>query len=83
MILKESVNNAIKYAECNKIALTVTLRKSKLEIAITDNGNGFDTSKEPEGNGIKNMNWRARKIKYHCKITSAQNAGTSIQLCKM
>jgi ligand-binding sensor domain-containing protein len=82
-ILKESVNNAIKYAECSKITLTVALRQAKLEIGITDNGNGFDTSKEPEGNGIKNMNWRAGKIKYHCKIVSSQKAGTSIQLCKM
>jgi ligand-binding sensor domain-containing protein len=78
MMLKEAVNNSIKYSEASKIQLAAKVRNSKLEMYVTDNGKGFDAEKLHEGNGLKNMRHRTKEIKYHIHIQSVPLQGTSI-----
>jgi ligand-binding sensor domain-containing protein/signal transduction histidine kinase len=83
MILKEAVNNAIKYAEGRELVLTAALKKGKPEIQIRDDGKGFDTNHSTEGNGLSNMRRRAKEIKYDIRISSAPGNGTTIYFQKM
>jgi signal transduction histidine kinase len=83
MILKESINNAIKYAAGSQIGIDVVLKKGKPGITITDDGKGFDIGKVNEGNGLKNMARRVREIKYHIAINSTPGKGTTIHLQKI
>jgi signal transduction histidine kinase len=81
MILKEAINNSIKYAEANALTLEVSIVKGKLNVFIKDDGKGFNISEVTEGNGIRNMRTRAAQIHYDIKIFTSQ--GTSIQLQKL
>jgi len=83
MILKETVNNVIKYAACTRLEIDVCLPKGKPVITITDNGKGFTIEKTNQGNGLKNMTRRAREIKYHIDIQSVPGKGTTINLRKL
>jgi signal transduction histidine kinase len=49
-------------------------------LSIHDNGKGFDISKVTSGNGIYNMQQRAKKINADFHIESAENKGTTITL---
>jgi signal transduction histidine kinase len=83
MIMKESINNVLKYAQASQVQIEVSLKKGKPLIIIKDNGQGFDTCKTTEGNGLKNMARRAGEIRYQLQIGSGPGNGTAIQLQKM
>lgn len=83
MILKEAINNAIKYAACRQITVAIGGQKGKLSVLIKDDGKGFDPAATGEGNGLKNMKRRALEIGYRLNITALQQKGTSIKLEKI
>jgi len=83
MILKEAINNAIKYADAKKIEIEVSVKKDKPSIQIKDDGKGFDTAVVNEGNGLKNMQRRAKEIRYEINIQSGSSRGTTVYLKKI
>ena len=90
LIFKESVNNALKYASCQNLYMTMELKGSFLHIDIRDDGKGFDLSATSEGykssdvygggNGLKNMQLRAREMKGKLSLISTPGAGTQVSL---
>lgn len=82
MMMKEAINNAIKYSEASKIIFVAADANKKLLFTVTDDGKGFDVTKANSGNGIKNMHWRSAHMKYSCVISSAENAGTTVCFSK-
>jgi signal transduction histidine kinase len=54
--------------------------EDSLEILIQDDGCGFKTGDEPQGNGLVNLHERMHKLGGHCQIQSSPNAGTSVIL---
>jgi signal transduction histidine kinase/ligand-binding sensor domain-containing protein len=78
MMLKEAVNNAIKYSSATEIKLIAGTINKKLEIQVSDNGKGFDAEQFNEGNGLKNMRQRTKEIKYYIHVQSAPFSGTNI-----
>lgn len=83
MMLKEAVNNTVKYADARSIHIQCSLKKGKPFLLVKDNGKGFAMGKVHEGNGLKNMNRRAGQIHYAITISSAAGQGTSIALQKL
>lgn len=82
LIVKEVVNNCIKYAACGKLSFAMELAERKLSIVISDNGKGFDPAVTTEGNGLKNIAARAAEIGYRYSIKSKPGYGTEIRLEK-
>ncbi len=87
LIFKEAVNNAVKYAGCQTLDVSVNLPHNKVELKIRDDGKGFDidatassASKSLSGNGLKNMQMRAKEMKAIFNIESAPGKGTYIFL---
>jgi len=79
LILKEAIHNALKYSLANELVLSVSLSGRELTLRLTDNGQGFEPDKATGGNGLKNMNERARKIKGQVTIYSKKSEGTVIE----
>jgi signal transduction histidine kinase len=83
-IIQESLNNIIKHAKANFINIILNFSKTKLLIEITDDGIGFDISKNVHKNiyrngaGINNMKRRAGLISGHFEIKSIPSIGTTI-----
>lgn len=80
LILKEAINNLIKYANCNEAEIKVTHSRSQLSILIADNGVGFNPLIKTKGNGLEGMKKRASQMKAHLSISSNPGKGTTIQL---
>jgi signal transduction histidine kinase len=70
MIIKESINNSIKYSDCTLIELLIKNTGGKLNISISDNGKGFDKDKIASGYGLRNIVHRSKEIEYHAEINS-------------
>jgi signal transduction histidine kinase len=79
-IIQESINNAIKYAEANRISVKIQYKNEAIEIEINDDGKGFDLATVELGNGINNMKKRAEEIKAKLVINSTIHKGTQIKL---
>jgi signal transduction histidine kinase/ligand-binding sensor domain-containing protein len=80
MILKEAINNLVKYSDCTKAIIRVRHLHSTLQIDIIDNGKGFDATLTGTGNGLINMQTRSRSMNAGLKIDSVKGEGTAIQL---
>jgi len=93
LIFKEAIHNIVKYAECSKVEIRMSLQSNQLEVQIKDDGKGFEASplrrlndsgweETPSlgGNGMKNMKARADDIGASLNVHSVKNGGTRIGL---
>lgn len=78
LICKEAVNNSVKYADSTKLKIDVVKEDNYINIIIKDNGAGFNTLKNHDGNGLKNMRERAQEIKAYFELISEYDHGTEI-----
>lgn len=80
LIFKESINNAAKYSECQRIIVRMSYTMRGLKLLIYDDGKGFDPDERRSGNGLKNMKHRAEVIHGELTIQSKPGNGTQITL---
>jgi len=80
LICKEAINNAVKYSAGENLNLFVERKNQHIKIIIQDNGKGFDQSEKKEGNGLLNMQARAKEISADLKIAPVQGKGTKVEL---
>lgn len=78
LICKEAINNAVKYSDCKLLRLEVITRKKEITITISDNGKGFNIAEINRGNGLINMEGRAKELKASISINSLEGSGTCI-----
>jgi signal transduction histidine kinase len=79
LILKESINNLVKYSGATYAGISIQAKGSYLTITIKDNGKGFDIDRLQNGNGLRNMKNRAAQMKADLNIDS-NSQGTTIFL---
>jgi ligand-binding sensor domain-containing protein/signal transduction histidine kinase len=79
LILKESLNNALRHSRCSRIAFACSRHGHTLRLALTDNGCGF-ISGSAGGHGLHNMQSRAESISAQVEVTSAPDKGTTVAL---
>lgn len=77
-MIQESVNNAIKYAQADKISVAVKSKKNHIEIAVSDNGVGFSLQDPSSGNGLHNMKKRIKDLGGSIDIDSEVGKGTTV-----
>jgi signal transduction histidine kinase len=79
LIAKEAINNILKHAQASEIDVSLSAQGSQLLFEIQDNGIGMaNLEKINSGNGLRNMRFRAEKLKGTCTIKSALGLGTTI-----
>ncbi|MEP6712217.1 MAG: histidine kinase, partial [Ferruginibacter sp.] len=78
LIFKEALNNAVKYSGTEKIEITSTLQNNQLTLQVKDFGKGFDSSIVKKGNGLDNMQHRAKELNGSVGVIA--DAGTMIEL---
>jgi signal transduction histidine kinase len=76
-VVSEGLSNAIRHSGADAISVSVAVIKGQVTVVITDNGSGFDDSQER--NGLANLEDRARMLDGQCLITTAPDAGTSVE----
>ena len=80
LIFKEAVNNSTRHSRCSRVEIDFRVKGSQLVLTLADNGVGFDTSLESEGQGLMSMRRRAHRLKGTLEITSGSGLGTTVVL---
>jgi len=76
LIFKEIVTNIVKHSNCKNVQIIMSYTNLNTYLKISDDGTGFNTSEESKGNGLKNINARARALKASLKMESNPGNGT-------
>lgn len=76
-VVSEGLSNAVRHSGADAIAVSVGVMKGRVTVVITDNGAGF--THPDKRHGLNNLVDRARMLDGECTITSAPDAGTSLQ----
>ena len=79
LIFKEAINNAVTHSKCTDLILNANVSGKTLTMILSDNGTSFDLSSESQGNGLKNMKNRAKKISGKLYLTSNVGKGTVVK----
>ena len=91
LILNEAITNAIKYAfpaelkgNCRVVISMHQDTARNVQLTIADNGRGlppdFDSSGNHSGMGLRLMHGLTSEIDGHCKISSNEDTGVSIEI---
>jgi len=80
LVMKEAVNNAIKYSDAKNIWLSILNQGNFIIAEVKDDGKGFDLSSVNRGNGLTNIESRAESLLAKLRIDSSKDRGTSIRL---
>lgn len=77
-IVQECFQNINKYAKATVISVTIRQNDSKITIAISDNGVGFDVGVKKKGIGLQNMLSRANEMDGTLDVRSKKGKGTIV-----
>jgi signal transduction histidine kinase len=80
LIIKEAVNNSLKYAAAKNLIIQFEKNHKALRISVKDDGNGFASNNAFSGNGLNNMKQRAKDVNGKIDFDSVQQKGTEIIL---
>jgi signal transduction histidine kinase/ligand-binding sensor domain-containing protein len=88
VIFKEAVSNIIKHAAASEVKIELGVGGETLRLEISDNGCGFepaaifdgDFAPSKGGNGVLNIDSRARELNAVCEFVSAPGSGTTLRL---
>lgn len=81
-IIEECINNIIKHSKAKNATVFMQYNNAILEVIITDNGIGFDTSKinPSSGIGLSQIKARVENLEGTFTILSTINIGTEIKI---
>jgi PAS domain S-box-containing protein len=80
LTFKECINNMVKHSQCSEAHLEVKINDDSLEMYLRDNGQGFNTSEESDGHGLRSIRERAVALGGDLNIQSQLGKGTNIRL---
>lgn len=79
-IVQEQLNNILKHAKATRASITLTRNEDEIILLISDNGNGYDTTKTRTGVGIRNIMSRAEFFHGRIKIKSKKGEGYELKV---
>ena len=80
LIFKEVVNNIVRHSGCTQADIHLSLTDGRLELRLSDNGHGFDVTRDSDGHGLVSMRARARGVGGKVVVNSLPGQGTTIHL---
>jgi signal transduction histidine kinase len=80
LAVREALNNAVKHSGASEVWLRLRLDNDRIEVAIEDNGRGFDPQASGEGDGVGNLASRLERLGGRGRIESRSGGGTRVLL---
>ena len=77
-IIQEACNNALKYANANRINIKINKQGKSICFLVEDDGKGFVENEVEPGNGLLNMRKRAQELGGELKLVSEPGTKTSV-----
>jgi len=78
-IIQEALTNVRKYANVNKVSVSVYRKDDRIELEVVDRGVGYDPAKERIGVGLFSMEERAKALQGKLQIKTQPGKGTLVK----
>lgn len=78
-IAQELANNTIKYANASRIEVAITKEGNSIQFNYSDNGKGYDQTNK-QGMGLNNIESRTQSIKGSIEFFSIPNSSTGVKI---
>jgi signal transduction histidine kinase len=75
---QEALANVRKHSTAKTAALTLSVRDNRVDLRITDDGNGFDTAAPTTGFGLPGLRERLSLVRGTLAITASPGGGTTL-----
>jgi PAS domain S-box-containing protein len=79
-ITQEALNNALRHAQAQSIAISIQADSQLVELSVRDDGIGFDPAQPSSGMGLSSMRERAARIEAQFRVSSAPAKGTLVAI---
>jgi PAS domain S-box-containing protein len=79
-IAREATANAVRHGGARTVAIVVRRTRGGVELAVRDDGRGFDLAVAVHGMGLPNMRRRAAMLGGRLSIASKPGRGTTVRL---
>jgi len=79
-IVQEQVNNINKHARAKTVNINLKAKDAHLNLSIADDGIGFDTTKNVNGIGLKNIQSRVEFYSGNMNIISSPGKGCTLEI---
>ena len=76
LVVKEAVNNVARHAGATRMTIRISARDTLLEVAIEDNGCGFDPRASFNGEGLPSIRRRVKELAGTVEWDSSPGKGT-------
>ncbi|UCF64439.1 MAG: hypothetical protein JSW33_01020 [bacterium] len=83
LIYKECLQNVVKHSRAQHVEIEIQQLNHAIKFRITDDGVGFDISREYQGNGLGNLKRRAFEIGGKIEFLSEPSRGTTVLFTKI
>ena len=79
-VVSEALANTAKYAEATGVVISLRVTSERLDVAVTDDGIGFDADAVDEG-GLENLRDRVSALGGWLRVESGDGRGTRVLAC--
>jgi signal transduction histidine kinase/ligand-binding sensor domain-containing protein len=76
LVFKELVNNAAKYSGAQNCNIELQYTDGQLQLAVSDDGHGFDQTLPHKGNGLNNIKKRCENMQAEHRLYTKEGEGT-------
>ena len=85
LIVREATSNVVRHADATTVTIHLTESGGRLRVAVRDNGRGFEMDRlrhrgRRAGDGLRNMEQRARKLGGRLALRSEPGRGTEARV---
>jgi two-component system sensor histidine kinase UhpB len=79
-VLREALSNAARHGEASEITVELKFAPDELDLLVQDDGCGIREPPEREGEGLRNIRERARRMGGRAEISPVVAGGTRVSL---
>jgi signal transduction histidine kinase len=79
-IVQEGLANVRKHADATRAEVTIGEQEGQRIVRIRDDGDGFDETSRPAGQGLNNVRARSTSIDGQFRLTSSPGCGTELEV---
>lgn len=80
LAVKEALNNVLRHSGASEVVVSVTWRRDEMRVGVRDDGRGFDPASVRAGDGLRNMEERAREAGGRLAVESRPGEGCRVLL---
>lgn len=79
-VVREALSNAMRHGHATSVMVTLALAPDELDLDVIDNGVGLPDEPRREGEGLRNIHERARRMGGRATIAPERGGGTRVGL---